>query len=74
MIFAREFDGLDAVARLDDAAAPQFQEIVEELHIQLVVFYDQNSLGHLQRSQVSARRLNSSIDERGLFATLTRRH
>ena len=43
---AREFDRLDAVAGLEDSTAPRFQQIVEELHIQLVVFYDQHGLGH----------------------------
>ena len=45
-IFARELDGLDAASRLHDMVATGLDEIVEELHIELVVLNDEHGLGH----------------------------
>ena len=41
-VFAREIERLDAVAGADGLVAMRFQEVVEELHIQLVVLHDQD--------------------------------
>ena len=46
LVLAGKVDRLEAVARLDDIVADPFQEIVEELHVELVVFHDQHGLGH----------------------------
>ena len=45
-MFAREIERLDAVARADSRVAVGFQQIVEELHIELVVLHDQDGFGH----------------------------
>ena len=45
-VLARQIERLDAVAGADGVVAVRFQQIVEELHVELVVFHDQNGLGH----------------------------
>ena len=45
-VLAREIERLDAVAGADSLVAVRFQEVVEELHIQLVVLHDQDGLRH----------------------------
>ena len=45
-MLAREVERFDAVARPDRAVAVGFQQIVEELHVELVVLHDQDGLGH----------------------------
>ena len=45
-MLAREVERFDAVARTDRVVAVGFQQIVEELHIELVVLHDQDGLGH----------------------------
>src|SRR6185312_2651358 len=46
MVLAREIERLDTVARADRAIAMRFQKIMEELHVKLVVFHDEDGLGH----------------------------
>src|SRR5664280_690310 len=48
-VFARQIERLDAVAGADGLVAMRFQQVVEELHIQLVVLYDQDGLRHFPR-------------------------
>src|ERR1700690_2127801 len=48
-VLAREIERLDAVAGADGLVAMRFQEVVEELHIQLVVLHDQDGLRHFPR-------------------------
>src|SRR5664279_2292520 len=48
-VFARQIERLDAVAGADGLVAMRFQEVVEELHIQLVVLHDQDGLRHFPR-------------------------
>src|ERR1043166_5897642 len=43
---AREIERLDAVARADGLIAVRLQQVVEELHVELVVLHDQDGLGH----------------------------
>src|SRR5438876_7296382 len=45
-VLAREIQRLDTVAGTDSAVTMSFQQIVEELHVELVVLHDQDSLGH----------------------------
>ena len=45
-MLAREIERLDAVARADGGVAVRLQQVVEELHIELVVLHDQDGLGH----------------------------
>ena len=42
----RELDRLHAVERLQGGVAARLQQIVEELHVELVVLDDQDRLGH----------------------------
>jgi len=44
-MLARDFERRQPIARLQHAIAVRFEEIVEELHIELVVLDDQNGLG-----------------------------
>src|ERR1041384_8382241 len=46
LVLAREIERLDTVAGTDRLVAVSFQEIVEELHVQLVVLHDQDGLRH----------------------------
>ena len=43
---ARELDRLDAVAGLQRRIAMRLEQVVEELHVELVVFDDQHRLRH----------------------------
>ena len=45
-MLAREVERLDAVARPHGVVAVRFQQIVEELHVELVVLDDQDGFGH----------------------------
>src|ERR1700688_4519501 len=45
-VFAREIERLDPIAGADGLVAVRLQEVVEELHIQLVVLHDQDGLRH----------------------------
>jgi hypothetical protein len=45
-VFARQVEGFDAVTGTDRGVAMGFQQIVEELHIELVVLHNQDSFGH----------------------------
>ena len=45
-VLAREIQRLDPVAGADGLVAVRLQQIVEELHVELVVLHDQDSLGH----------------------------
>ena len=45
-IFARKFERIDAIARPQGSVAMRLQKIVEELHIELVVFNNQDGFGH----------------------------
>src|ERR1700674_187123 len=45
-MLAREIERLDPVARADGGVTVSLQQIMEELHVQLVVFHDQDGLGH----------------------------
>ncbi|MDT4876094.1 hypothetical protein FQZ97_1115110 [compost metagenome] len=42
----RQIQRLKARTGLDDPIATRFKQIVEELHVELVVFHDHDSLGH----------------------------
>ena len=44
---ARELQRVHAVARLQGTIAVRVEQIVEELHIELIVLHDQDGLGHL---------------------------
>ena len=46
VVLACEIERLDAVARPDGPVTMGFQQVVEELHIELVVFHDEDGLGH----------------------------
>src|SRR5450755_1153163 len=48
-VFARQIERLDAIAGADGLVAMRFQQVVEELHIQLVVLHDQDGLRHFPR-------------------------
>src|SRR6185312_9162911 len=48
-VLAREVESLDAVPGSDRAVAVRFKEIVEELHVELVVFHDQDGFRHAPR-------------------------
>ena len=50
---ARKISRLKARARLDRLVAMGFQKIVEELHIQLIIFDDQNFLGHFPATRAT---------------------
>ena len=45
-MLAREIERLDAVARADRRIAVGLQQIVEELHIELVVLHNQDGFRH----------------------------
>src|SRR3546814_6229290 len=45
-VLAGDFQRIDAVARLKRLIAMRVEKIMEELHVQLIVFDDQNLLGH----------------------------
>jgi len=64
MVQAREFDRLDAAAGLDDPTAPRLDEVVEELHVELVVLYDQHGFDH-GKIQEKRRRGPNFTSERG---------
>src|SRR5262249_38285269 len=49
-VLARQIERIDAVACADRPVALRFQQVVEELHVELVVFHDQHGLGHCARS------------------------
>jgi hypothetical protein len=42
----RKLDGFDAVRRFQGDIAMRFEEVVEELHVELIVLDDQNCFGH----------------------------
>ncbi|MNT97922.1 hypothetical protein D3C72_2403720 [compost metagenome] len=46
MVGACEIECLHAVTGLDDGISARFQQIVEELHVELVVLNDHHSLWH----------------------------
>jgi hypothetical protein len=48
-VFARQFQRLAAVFRFDRVLAVRFQQIMEELHVEIVVLDDENGLGHPSR-------------------------
>ncbi len=58
---AGEVNRLQAVAGLDDVVAARFQEIVEELHVELVVFHDQDRLRHASDALSGPRRRSTAI-------------
>src|SRR5262249_54638148 len=45
-MLAREVKRLDPVASADSTVTLRFEEIVEELHVELVVFHDQDGFWH----------------------------
>src|SRR5215469_3078838 len=45
-MFASKIQGLDAVARSNGRITMRLEKIVEELHVELVVFHNQDGLGH----------------------------
>src|SRR5579885_1339709 len=55
-VLAREVERLDAVPGSDRAVAVRFEEIVEELHVELVVFHDQDGFRHRSPPNLSPRR------------------
>src|SRR5215469_7906951 len=46
MVLACKIKRLNTVARADRVVTVGFQQIVEELHVELVVLHDQDGLGH----------------------------
>ena len=54
-MLAGKVERLDAIARANGMVAVGFQQIVEELHIELVVLHDEDGLGHPKPSCVSER-------------------
>src|SRR5262249_3027968 len=53
-VLAREIERLDAVAGGDGLVAVRFQQVVEELHVELVVLHDHDGLRHPPTFQASA--------------------
>src|SRR5215469_5271546 len=45
-MLAREVERLDTVARCQGGITVRFQQIVEELHVELVVLHNQDGFGH----------------------------
>src|SRR5688572_33151874 len=45
-MLAREIERLDPVAGPDGLVAVRLQQVVEELHVELVVLHDQDGFGH----------------------------
>ena len=45
-MLAGEREGLDAVARLQRLIAMRLEQITKQLHVQLIVFDDENGFGH----------------------------
>src|SRR5579859_4030109 len=64
-MLAREVKRLDAVARADRLVAVGLQEVVEELHIELIVLHNQDSLGH-PRSLAPAPSTPAAVRDRSL--------
>jgi hypothetical protein len=64
MVAPGELDGLDPAARLQDFTAARFQEVVEELHVQLVVLDDEHGFRH-RGAHPKRRRRSNSAGERG---------
>src|SRR5262245_20610298 len=54
-MFAGEIGHLEAVASADSAVPVGFQQVVEELHVELVVLHDQYCLRHLSLSAQESR-------------------
>src|SRR6185503_11722433 len=52
MVPAGEIESLDAIAGADGLIAVRLQQVVEELHVELVVFHDQDGLAHCRRPPV----------------------
>ena len=44
LVLAREIDGLESVAAFDRLEAESIQQVAEELHVELVVFDDEDFL------------------------------
>src|SRR5215467_4256200 len=53
-VLAREIECLDTVAGRDRLVAVRFQQVVEELHVELVVLHDHDGLRHPPTFQASA--------------------
>src|SRR6516162_5890873 len=53
-VLAGEIERLDAVARADGIVAVSLQQIVEELHVELVVLHDHHGLRHGRPSEIDA--------------------
>src|SRR5204863_8678759 len=49
VMLSRKVERLDPTAGADGVVAMGLQKVVEELHIELVVFHDHDGLGHLPR-------------------------
>ncbi len=45
-VLARQFDRLDAAARLHDTVPAGLDEVVEQFHVQLIVLDNEHGLGH----------------------------
>src|SRR5205085_11242942 len=54
-MLAREIQRVNAVARADGLVAMCLQQVVEELHVELVVLHDQDGFGHPAPPAVPAR-------------------
>ena len=77
MVLAGEIERLDAVARADGLVAVGLQQIVEELHVELVVLHDQDGLGHSPAPLPRCRngcgaRLGAGADGRALAQCLNK--
>ena len=48
-VLARQADRLHAALGLNGGVAVSFEQVVEELHVQLIVFNDQNRFLHMPR-------------------------
>jgi hypothetical protein len=52
-VLARKIHGLQTVATFDGLKSESVQQVAEELHVELVVFNDEDYLGGGRRHQVS---------------------
>jgi hypothetical protein len=65
MMLARKIERLDSVARAYGLVTMGFQQVVKELHIELVVFHDHDSFGHSPAFPAVAAARNARSGENG---------
>src|SRR5262249_47197723 len=54
-VLAGKIERLDAVARADGVVAVSLQQLVEELHVELIVLHDHHGLRHCRPSEIDTR-------------------